>query len=286
MEIQSNETKKEKEQQQIHKQEYSVLSDIAIRRELKAGNIHISNFNERQLGNCSYDVRLGNYFYREHKNDVDRWKSTSPDDTHTENLVYIPWNEDHVVSVWRPGQTLSPREFVAKYSLGETDANYILELGSGSQLIDIGPGETILGHTDEFIGGKNSVTMMIKARSTIGRNFLEVCKCAGWGDIGYTNRLTLEITNNSRYHTIPLVVGHRIAQVVFCKTDGTRQRYSLEGKYQSEETELERNWSPLDMLPRQFKDKEFEDVVRTCGYRSGRYISSFDRRGSPYRSRW
>lgn len=45
------------------------------------------------------------------------------------------------------------------------------------QLIWIRPGETILGHTNEFIGGRRTVTTMMKARSSLGRNFIEVCKC-------------------------------------------------------------------------------------------------------------
>jgi hypothetical protein len=40
-------------------------------------------------------------------------------------------------------------------------------------------GKTILGHTNEFLGGRGSVTTMMKARSSMGRNFIEVCKCAG-----------------------------------------------------------------------------------------------------------
>lgn len=43
-------------------------------------------------------------------------------------------------------------------------------------IIWIKPGETILGHTMEFIGGRKSVTTMMKARSSMGRNFIEVCK--------------------------------------------------------------------------------------------------------------
>lgn len=31
---------------------------------------------------------------------------------------------------------------------------------------------------------RKTVTTMMKARSSMGRNFIEVCKCAGWGDIG------------------------------------------------------------------------------------------------------
>ncbi len=33
--------------------------------------------------------------------------------------------------------------------------------------------------------------------------------------IGYINRWTMEITNNSRHYAIPLVVGRRVAQIVF-----------------------------------------------------------------------
>jgi len=101
---------------------------------------------------------------------------------------------------------------------------------------------------------------MMKARSSMGRNFIEVCKCAGWGDVGYVNRWTMEITNNSRHYSIPLVVGRRIAQIVFFDTDGTLQgrSYSDTGKYQSS-TDIESimaQWKPADMLPKMYMDKD------------------------------
>ena len=97
------------------------------------------------------------------------------------------------------------------------------------QVILLEPGETILAHTNEFIGGKGEVTTMMKARSSVGRNFIEVCKCAGWGDVGYVNRWAMEITNNSRHYTIPLVVGRRVAQIVFFET-GPIQKQDLHRK--------------------------------------------------------
>jgi dCTP deaminase-like len=60
----------------------------------------------------------------------------------------------------------------------------------------------------------------------LGRNFIEVCKCAGWGDIGYTNRWTMEITNNSRHYSIPLVVGRRVAQIIFFESEGCLGRWT------------------------------------------------------------
>jgi len=43
----------------------------------------------------------------------------------------------------------------------------------------------------------------------------------------------MEITNNSRYYSIPLVVGRRVAQIVFFDTEGiTGPSYESNGKYQ------------------------------------------------------
>jgi dCTP deaminase len=101
----------------------------------------------------------------------------------------------------------------------------------------------------------------MKARSSMGRNFINVCSCAGLGDIGYFNRWTMEIKNNSRIHTIPLVVGRRIAQIVFFQTDGLlnpEASYNLTGKYQQgdELHHLMEAWTPESMLPKMYKDYE------------------------------
>jgi dCTP deaminase len=146
------------------------------------------------------------------------------------------------------------------------------------RVIFLPPKCTILAHTDEFIGGMAGVTpdmigwpeapstTMMKARSSYGRNFIEVCKCAGYGDVGYTNRWTMEITNNSRFYHIPLVVGRRIAQIVFMETGdlaGTAN-YADGGKYQgtNDIEELRRNWRPDMMLPRLDKDRDIPVYAR------------------------
>jgi deoxycytidine triphosphate deaminase len=133
-------------------------------------------------------------------------------------------------------------------------------ISSSDRIIWLKPGETILGHTNEFIGGRRTITTMMKARSSMGRNFIEVCKCAGWGDVGYVNRWTMEITNNSLHYSIPLVVGRRIAQIVFFDSDGTLQGRSYEnaGKYQSanEMNDLIASWKPTAMLPQMYLDRE------------------------------
>lgn len=216
--------------------ERSLLSDRAILRNLEKGNIVIEPFSRENLGTCSYDLRLGEYYYRETKppKHPPKW--------------YNPYSELGVARVWgsplRALRSFSPLEGIP------------LE----SRVIWIEPRETILAHTQEFIGGRSGIiTTMMKARSTWGRNFIEVCKCAGWGDVGYTNRWTMEITNNSRFYLIPLLVGVRIAQMAFFRVEPILESdYPESGKYQDQQDieEVKGSWSPKDMLPRLYQDRE------------------------------
>ena len=129
------------------------------------------------------------------------------------------------------------------------------------KIILLRPGETILAHTEEFIGGRHKALAKMYSRSSMGRNFIEVCKDAGWGDIGYFNRWTMEITNNSQHFIIPLVVGRRVGQMVFYEVEPIEAipNYVGEGgKYQNSDDieELKRSWSPHQMLPRMERDWE------------------------------
>lgn len=226
--------------------QYSFLSDRAILREMEAGNIHIDPFNRENLGTGSYDVTLGRYYYRENReaNGIS---------------FYNPYAQGDVARVWG-GQddyleAISVRDWRAK------NRDFPLEnISDDEEIIVLDPGETILAHTNEFIGGRdNTIDTMMKARSSMGRNFIEVCKCAGLGDIGYCNRWTMEITNNSTKYQIPLVVGRRIAQLLFFKTEGTiKSLYSDTGKYQETRNveTLAKEWHPSMMLPRMYRDRE------------------------------
>eukprot|EP00002_Diphylleia_rotans_P031158 TRINITY_DN645_c0_g2_i1.p1 TRINITY_DN645_c0_g2~~TRINITY_DN645_c0_g2_i1.p1 ORF type:complete len:241 (-),score=33.55 TRINITY_DN645_c0_g2_i1:120-842(-) len=221
---------------------YSLLSDKGILRSMETGKIIIEPFHRDCLSTSSYDVTLGPYFYRE----------SIPEPGLG---IYNPFSEDMVNRVWGSPQEA---ELVSEFSkrTGITLENISLE----ERIIWIAPGETILAHTNEFIGGRQSVTTMMKARSSLGRNFIEICKCAGWGDVGYVNRWTMEITNNSRHYSIPLVVGRRVAQIVFFDSEGTVESASYEqsGKYQtsSDVETLKSAWSPIEMLPKMYRDRE------------------------------
>lgn len=221
--------------------EYNMaLSDRRIMQELSEGDIVISPFDARNLTTSSYDVTLGEFFYRPNRL--------------TGQNVYNIYDRNETEAHWGRVQ----RAVKAKDSKLEIHGTGI---DPDDLVIMIAPGETILAHTNEFIGGRNHITTMMKSRSSMGRQMIAVCKCAGWGDVGFINRWTLEITNYSMDHFIPLVVGRRIAQIVFFETGPIfGVDYASQGKYQTSADleELQKNWKPEDMLPKLYKDRDIK----------------------------
>jgi dCTP deaminase len=183
-----------------------LLSDKRILEELEQGNIVIEPFERRQLGTNSYDVRLGDWFFLPNHNMV------------TVNFT----DEQDARAFW-----------------GEP---HHAENG----MIAIRSGDTILAHTLEVVGGSNGFTTSMRARSSIGRSCLSVCKCAGVGDVGFISRWTMEITNHS-HAMVQLPVGLRVAQILFYEVGETLHEYK--GKYGVRE-----GWTPQDMLPKLYRD--------------------------------
>lgn len=186
-----------------------LLSDQRILEEIERGNIVIEPFDRQQLGTNSYDVRLGEWHFEPNRN------LAVVDFTHEEDTRAF-WGE--------------PRR-------------------AENGVIAIRPGDTILCHTQEVVGGTNGFTTSMRARSSIGRSCLSVCKCAGVGDVGYVARWTMEITNHS-HATIVLPVGLRVAQILFYEVGTTTRAYA--GKY-GQQAEP---WSPMDMLPKLYNDRD------------------------------
>ena len=217
-----------------------VLSDRNIKEEIKIGNIIIDPFKDEYLSSCSYDVTLGEYYYRSfaRKNKISQ-ASLAP-------KIINPRHKEDVDEYWgkcRKARTVKYKKEINKY-----------KLLMGFEYILIYPKETILAHTQEFIGGKKYITTMMKTRSSLGRMGISVCKCAGWGDVGYINRWTMEITNYSEA-TIVLPVGKRIAQIIFFYTGNSIHQYN--GKYQqgTNINQLKKCWTAEMMLPKTYNDK-------------------------------
>jgi len=183
-----------------------LLSDKRILEELELGNIVIAPFERRQLGTNSYDVRLGEWYFLPNH-----------------NMVTVDFTDQEQ----------------ARLFWGDPQHAH-------EGAISIRPGDTILAHTEEIIGGQNGFTTSMRARSSIGRSCLSVCKCAGVGDVGYISRWTMEITNHS-HAMVTLPVGLRVAQILFYEVGETLGEYK--GKYGARE-----GWSPQDMLPKLYRD--------------------------------
>lgn len=220
-----------------------LLSRDAILRHLEEGNIVIDPFDERKLKTTSYDITLGEWF----------WREGHPEGKATIHNLY---DEESTNRVWQGPYDAELAHIVCK-RLGMDLKN----IKPDDKLILLRPHETILAHTQEFIGGKNKIVTKMYARSSLGRNFVEVCKDAGWGDVGYFNKWTMEVTNNSQHFTIPLVVGRRIGQMVFYEVEPLKETpdYVGEGgKYQQSQdlAVLKTSWNPGMMIPQMHKDWE------------------------------
>ena len=190
----------------------AMLGSKQIDKELKRDNIIIDPFNPKQLGPNSYDITLGHWFI-------------------------LPKQHNSLVSLEEP-ESIDMIWQIPKHIISE---NFLI----------LEPDMYILAHTEEFIGSYNHATLL-KSRSTFGRLFIDVCPSAGFGDIGYINRWTLEIKNNSRNHYI-LKPGMRIGQISFYEVKGKGIIYS--GAYK--QTEFRHSWKPEDMLPKIGKDRVF-----------------------------
>ena len=94
------------------------------------------------------------------------------------------------------------------------------------------PGQLYLGSTVEEIGSDYYVPML-EGRSSIGRLGLFVHVTAGFGDVGFKNRWTLEITPILPIRVYP---GMRLCQVFFHQISDNSTLYS--GRY-SGQTEAE-----------------------------------------------
>lgn len=199
----------------------SVLSDVAILESLVKGTVKICPFDKSQLNNCSYDVRLGEFYYKQTESDT-------------------PVTPSNIHEMWSGPNRMTCNS--GEHSGLPSDCNCVV----------LKPGETILAHTYEYIGGCRNITSFMKSKSTIARMCVSVCGDAGWGDIGYTNRWCMQIKNNNLTRDVVLVHGMKIAQIVFQKSSEPTKSYNEDGSYQSGDdfTKIMSEWKPENILPK------------------------------------
>jgi len=212
-----------------------LLSRNAVLRHIERGNIFIHPFRLENLRTTSYDVGLGEFFFQEQA--LRRSSRT----------IFNPFNAADIKRHWgEPEKAVLAKQWME-------DNGHLENIEPEDKIIILGPGETILAHTEEFIGGRNCVSTEMRAKSSMGRIGITVCKCAGWGDLGYCNRWTMEMTNHLQDSTIPLPVGMLVAQIIFYEVEPIEESYAkIGGQYQDTDNieELMKRWTPYTMLPK------------------------------------
>lgn len=203
---------------------------------MEVGTVVIDPFDISQLNTSSYDVRIGKYYFRKNPRAF-------------VHKMYSPYSASDISEMW--GDPIEAKPAINAFSeLGQKVPDGVLD---EDLVIILGPGEHILCHTIEFIGGRDVVTTHMQARSSVGRQDIVVCRDAGWGDVGYFNRWTMEVGNDNLYQPTFLIIGTRVAQIVFSYTGGILDSdYSVTGNYQNTDKleELKANWNPTLMLPK------------------------------------
>lgn len=172
-----------------------MLGRNEILKQLELGNIVIDPFNEKQLGPNSYDICLGEYFYRQ------KIASLLSHYLVEERIITVS-------SIWDTNEIQEKDYFLIKTQ------------------------EYVLASTKERIGAQNGYSTLLLTRSTVGRQGVQVCASAGLGDVGFINIWTLMIHNISQ-QDLYLPINMRIAQIVFFKVEGADVKYS--GGYKQQE---------------------------------------------------
>lgn len=102
---------------------------------------------------------------------------------------------------------------------------------------ELGPGEFILASSAEIFNLPDNISCEYKLKSSMARNGLEHLN-AGWCDCGWSNsKLTLELKNMTRFHTLTLKAGMGIGQMVFFKHEPVPadKSYAVKGQYNNQE---------------------------------------------------
>lgn len=221
-----------------------VYSNTDIKAAINDGTIVCVPFNDAHVSEASLDFTLGHYYYKQEYSEDSR--------------VYNPFDKTEVDRYFK-----GPLEAVPhKQWCDENGYQLFNNIPDDHPIIVLRPGERILAHTHEFVGIRAlGGACEVKSRSSWGRNGVAICFDAGWIDPGYINRITLEVYNLNQHESVVLPVGERVGQLIFHHTGPVEGDYSdgrdgMSGKYQHTDDldELIRTWSPIQMLPRAYKD--------------------------------
>ena len=208
-----------------------VLSDEAILKALKKGDIIIDPFDPERLTGTAYDLRVAKEFFRV--------KKISPD------IIVTPHDPSKVFEGPFSAKTITEwkKEFGME-DLGEEETNNVGIL--------FAPFERVLGHTVEFIGSTvPDITTEVRARSTTVRWGESIALDAGLGNPGYCNSWTVEIINLNNFWFFLPIDDEPLAQIFFKFVANPVALKPTHYQDVSDDLEkLKAHWRPEHMLPK------------------------------------
>ena len=117
----------------------------------------------------------------------------------------------------------------------------------GAEIL-IPSGMTLLGMTKDRLASYGDILGQMRSKSTGRREGVTVCDDAGFGDVGYANHWTVELTSHVSGYGMYRTVGQRFAQILFQRTE-TPPYKQYSGQYNADD------W-PQCMLPKAHRGKE------------------------------
>lgn len=225
-----------------------MLSGLEIKKQIKEGNIIISDFDDKRLNPNSYNIRLGNILkvYKKSTASSDElkteiFKRMEPYhqevqqitlDMQGENALDEKASEDRkkrIDELTKIQEQIS-NEVLRDYSLDPKKENETVDIIIPEEGYILMPGTLYLGETVEYTE-TNGFVPKIDGRSTTGRLGIVVHLTAGFGDNGFKGKWTLEITVT---HPVIVYPNMEIGQLYFEELQGdTSMKYN--GKYQNQQ---------------------------------------------------
>lgn len=177
-----------------------MLGGLEIQRQVGLGKIVIEDFDPQRLNPNSYNLRLGKKL-----------------------KVYNIWNGHHA-KLWPEATTPPVRVLDMKAD------NPTLDVEIPDDGLILVPGLLYLGTTMEYTETHGFVPT-IEGRSSIGRLGIKTHITAGFGDVGFTGRWTLEIEVT---HPIRVYAGVEFCQIAYDTVEGDYIPYKSK-KYQGQD---------------------------------------------------
>ena len=190
-----------------------ILSGLEIYKEVQNGNIKIDPFCESRINPNSYNLCLDRHL-----------KIYTPKKTAMYHDKFISGINEWDYYYPHNGNIDCGCAYLDMHAKDETEDLYI-----GDDGIILLPNNLYLGSTIEHTW-TNKYVPMIEGRSSVGRKGMTIHVTAGFGDIGFNGKWTLEITV---VHPLKVYYNDEVCQISYLTVTGDTS-YQYNGRYQGQ----------------------------------------------------